>query len=267
MIRVQVYDLEGNAKSKIDLPNVFETAVRPDLVKKAVLAQQSHRLQRQGRDPMAGKRTSAITMGTGHHLSRVPRVKGGRYPKAQQGAFAPSTVGGRTTHAPSATKRIYHKINQKERLLSIRSAIAATSNKELVASRGHVIEGVASVPLVVVDEVETIAKTSEARALLDKLGLLPELERVERSRKIRAGKGTSRGRRWRQGVGPLFVMSDDKAARKIFGNLPGVDVVCVERLSAEALAPGAVVGRLTVWSSSAVKRVSSLFGGVEGDVE
>lgn len=259
MARVQVYDLEGKPKGRISLPDVFETAIRPDLVKKAVLAQQSHRLQPQGRDPMAGKRTSAVSMGTGHHLARLPRVKGSRYPKAQKGAFAPSAVGGRTTHPPSSEKRIYKKINRKERLLSIRSAIAATSDKSLVASRGHVIDSVPAIPLVLVDEVQEVSKASDAKTVLEKLGLLPDLDRVRNSRKIRAGKGKSRGRRWRQGVGPLFVIDEDKGVRKVMSNFPGVDVVKVDRLSAEALAPGASLGRLTVWTSSAVKRLETLF--------
>ncbi len=268
MVRTDVYDLEGKAKGKIDLPVVFEAAVRPDVVKRAVLAQQSHRLQAQGRDPMAGKRTSAVSMGTGHHLSRVPRVKGGRYPKAQKGAFAPSTVGGRETHPPKSEKGVYKKINRGERLLAIRSAIAATSDKGLVAARGHVVEGVPAVPLVLVDEVQEVSRASEAKAVLERLGLLSDSERVRDGRKIRAGKGTRRGRRWRQGVGPLFVVDEDKGVRRVMRNFPGVEVVKVDRLSAEALAPGASVGRLTVWSSAAVKRLDTLYGGVKSeDVE
>lgn len=76
-------------------------------------------------------------MGTGHHLARQPRVKGSRYPKAQQVAFAPNAVGGRATHPPKAEKRIYKVLNKKERILAIRSAIAATSDKDSVVVRGH----------------------------------------------------------------------------------------------------------------------------------
>jgi large subunit ribosomal protein L4e len=43
------------------------------------------------------------------------------------------------------------------------------------------------------------------------------------------------------------------------GNLLGVDVVTVEKLNVELLAPGTVPGRLTVWSSSAFEKLDALF--------
>jgi len=256
---VQVYDLQGKSAGRITLPEVFDTAIRPDVIKRAVLAQQYHRLQPQGRDPMAGKRTSAVSMGTGFHLARIPRVKGSRYPSARSGAFAPIAVGGRTTHPPRSEKRIYKEINRKERLLAIRSAIAATADKSLVASRGHIVDNVPTLPLVVVDEIQEMSKASEAKVVLEKLGLFPDLTRVEDSRKIRAGKGTRRGRKRRHGAGPLFVIDEDKGLRRAMGNFLGVDVVRVDRINAELLAPGAYPGRLTVWASSAVKKLGELF--------
>ena len=256
---VQVYDLQGNPKETIELPRVFETPLRPDVTKRAVLAQQSHRIQPQGRDPMAGKRTTAISMGTGFGTARLPRVKGSRYPRAQQGAFAPSTVGGRLTHPPRSEKNIYKVINKKERRLAIRSAIAATANKDLVASRGHVIDSVPALPLIVADEFQDIDNASEAREFFKNIGLWPDLERVKRTRKIRAGKGKMRGRKRRHGVGPLLVIHEDRGVRRAVRNFPGIDVVKVDKLNSEALAPGTFPGRLTVWASSAFKRLDALF--------
>ena len=74
---VKIFDLQGKPVDKLVLPDVFETPIRPDVIKRAVLAVQSSRLQPQGRDPMAGKRTSAESRGTGMGIARVPRVKGG----------------------------------------------------------------------------------------------------------------------------------------------------------------------------------------------
>lgn len=259
MVEAQVYDLEGKPKGKVALPEVFKTVIRPDVIKRAVLAQQSHRLQPQGRDVMAGKRTSAVSRGTGLHLARMPRVRGSGYPKAGQGAFAPSAVGGRTTHPPKSEKNIYKRINKKERLLAVRSAIAATADKGLVAARGHRIDSVPGLPLVVVDAIQEVSKADEAKAAFEKLGLVSDLERVEDSRKIRAGKGTGRGRRWRHGVGPLFVIDEDKGIRRAVRNFLGVDVVGVDRINAELLAPGASPGRLTVWTSSAIRKLGKLY--------
>jgi large subunit ribosomal protein L4e len=256
---VQIYDLEGNSKETIELPRVFDTALRPDVAKRAVLAQQSHRIQPQGRDAMAGKRTTAISMGTGHGMARLPRVKGSRYSRAQQGAFAPSAVGGRLTHPPRSEKNIYKAINKKERRLAIRSAIAATANRSLVASRGHVVDGVPELPLVVADEFQDVAKAREARQFFRNLGLWPDLERVKAAQKIRAGKGKMRGRKRRHGVGPLLVIHEDRGIRGAVRNFPGIDVVKVNELNSEVLAPGTVLGRLTVWVSSALKGLDALF--------
>jgi len=256
---VQVYDLNGNPTDEVELPKVFETVIRPDVIKRAVLTQQSHGYQPQGRDPMAGKRTTAESMGTGFHLARMARVKGSRYPKAQQVAFVSMAVGGHRTHPPKAEKRIHKNINNKERRLAIRSAIAATADKKLVASRGHVVEGVPSLPLVVSDDVQEMRTTKEAKEFLAKLGLLPDVLRVKKSLKIRAGKGAMRGRRKRHGVGPLFVINEDKGIEKAVNNFLGVDLIKVRDLNAELLAPGTSPGRLTVWAVSAFKKLEEIF--------
>jgi large subunit ribosomal protein L4e len=255
LTEAQVYDLEGKPVEKVTLPVVFKTAIRPDVIKRAVLAQQSHGFQPQGRDVMAGKRTSAITRGTGLHLARLPRVKGSGYPKAGQGAFAPSAVGGRTTHPPMSEKRIYKRINKKERLLAIRSAIAATADKILVSSHGHITDNIPALPLIVIDAIQNISKADQAKITFEKLGLTSDLERVENSKKIRAGKGSGRGRRWRHGIGPLFVIDADNGIKNAVRNFLGVDVIGVDRINAELLAPGAYPGRLTVWTSSAIKKI------------
>jgi len=256
---VNVYDLKGEVVGTITLPDIFHTPFRPDVIKRTVVALQSHRLQPQGRNPMAGKRTTAESIGTGYGIARLPRVKGSRYPKARQAAFAPSTVGGRATHPPTSEKVIYKRINKKERRLGIRSAIAATASAELVSDRGHIIGEVPSLPLVVSDELQSVSKSSEIREVFKKLGLWADVEKVKYSRKIRAGRGKMRGRRYKQAIGPLIVVGEDRGVVRAARNHPGVDVIEVERLNAELLAPGTHPGRLTVWTKSAVEKVSALF--------
>jgi len=119
---VKIFNLEGKQTGKMELPPIFETPLRPDVIKRAVLSIQSHRIQPQGRDPMAGKRTSAESRGTGSGTARIPRSKGG----SARGAFAPGTVSGRQGHPPMAEKIIVKKIPKKERRLALFSAIAAT---------------------------------------------------------------------------------------------------------------------------------------------
>lgn len=254
---VKIFDLQGKPVDKLVLPDVFETPVRPDVIKRAVLAVQSSRLQPQGRDLMAGKRTSAESRGTGMGIARVPRVKGG----GGRAAFAPSTVGGRQPHPPKAEKNIVKRIPKKEARLALFSAIAATASKEAVAARGHRIEDVPEIPLIVTDQIETLNRTSELEAAITNLGILADIYRVKESRKIRAGKGKRRGRKLKQAVGPLIVVAENKGIAEAASNLPGVDVATISNLNVELLAPGTHPGRLTLWTSGAIRQLAKLYSG------
>jgi len=256
----EIHNVSGRArKKKTSLPEVFKTPVRPDIIKKAVLAVQSLRIQPQGRDIMAGERTTAESLGTGHHLARVTRVKGSRYPRAGRAAFAPGTVKGRQAHPPKAWKKIVKNINKKERLLAIRSAIAATASKDLVSLRGHAVDKVQNFPIVVSDTLQNIKTAEEALVFFEKIGVSPDLERVKNGFKVRSGKGALRGRRVKYPVGPLIVINKDNGASKAFRNFPGVDIVKVDELNVEFLAPGSHPGRLTIWGQSALKKLDNLF--------
>lgn len=256
---MDVFDINGKPVGKIKLPPIFDTPIRPDVIKRAVLAIQSARLQPKGRDPMAGKRTTAESRGVGLGISRIPRIKG----PIGRGAFAPGTVGGRLAHPPVPEKKIVKKIPRKEKLLALLSAIAATASKEAVVSRGHDIEGVPQIPMVVTDEIESLKKTKDVEEALVKLGVLADLYRVRESIKVRAGKGKLRGRRIKQAVGPLIVVAEDKGVGKAARNIPGVDVVPVSSLNAEVLAPGTHPGRLTIWTTGAIEALGKLSGGGE----
>jgi large subunit ribosomal protein L4e len=254
---VKVFNLEGKSTRKIELPPVFATPLRPDVIKRAVLAIQSSRFQPQGRDPMAGKRTSAESRGTGFAMARIPRLKG----QSGRAAFAPGTVGGRQSHPPVSEKRIVKRIPKKEKRLALLSAIAATASKEVVAARGHSVVDVLEIPLVVTNDLEALKKTREVEETLIRLGVLSDIYRVEGSRKVRAGKGKSRGRKMKQAVGPLIVVAEDKGIMEAARNIPGVNVARVSSLNAEMLAPGTHPGRLTIWTDSALERLNELYGG------
>ncbi len=255
-MKVQVFSLGAMAVEDIELPGAFGSDVRPDVINRAVLAAQSSRIQPWGSNVMSGKRTTAETWGKGRGVSRTRRVKGSRSPAAGKAAFNPHTVGGRRAHPPRVEKVLIERINKKERLFAIRSAIAATKNKSLVASRGHLIENLPDLPIVVTDEIEGLRKTRDMRVFLKKLGLGKELERVHGSKRIRAGVGKMRGRKYRRSVGPLLVIGEDKGVSLAIRNLPGFSVVKVTELNSELLAPGGVPGRLTIWTRSAFKKLA-----------
>ena len=245
----RVLDLEGKPKGEIPLPTVFETRLRLDIIQRASLAQQSHRFQPQGRNPMAGKRTTAESFGVGRGISRVPRV-GGHGPLSGSAAFAPGTVGGRSAFPPVTSKTLGKQINRNERRFALRSAIAATASDAIVRKRGHKFSSDKQLPLVVGDEVETISKSSEARSFLVSVGVWDDILRVRKSKRIKAA-----GRRV-HAVGPLVVVRDGKTARTALRNFEGVKVVRANDLSVEVLAPGTHPGRLTIWSESAVKSLA-----------
>ena len=256
----EIYDLQGKSTRKTPLPSVFTTPLRPDVIKRAVLAIQSHRRQPQGRNPMAGKRTTAESRGTGLGISRVPRIKGGR----GTAALAPSTVGGRQPQPPTSAKKIDKRIPKKETRLALQSAIAATASKEIVIQRGHAIKDIPQIPLIVVDKIQELTQTQQVTEALTNLGVLPDIQRVKASKKIRAGKGKRRGRKTKQATGPLIVIAENHGLAKAANNIPGVQVAKVSDLNPEMLAPGTHAGRLTLWTNSALERLANLFN--KGDV-
>jgi len=245
-MKATVRDLDGDDAGEVDLPGAFEAHPRPDLVKRAVLAAQANRKQDYGSDDYAGMRTPAESFGSGRGMAHVPR-EGGRARRV------PQAVGGRPAHPPKAEKDRSLSINDKERKAAIESAIAATADPDLVRERGHAFEDDLDLPLVVSDEFEDVEKTQDALATLDALGVAADVERADEA-SVRAGKGTTRGRKRRRPASVLVVTSDEpsRAAR----NLAGADVTTGREVNAEDLAPGAVPGRLTVWTESALTEVA-----------
>ncbi|MEF8880945.1 MAG: 50S ribosomal protein L4 [Halapricum sp.] len=245
-MQATVYDLDGDAGDEIDLPEVFETTFRPDLIKRAVEAAQANRKQDYGSDDYAGLRTPAESFGSGRGQAHVPRQDG-------TAKRVPQAVSGRRAHPPKEQKDQGLGLNDKERQLAIQSAIAATADTEVVADRGHEFDEDLELPLVVSDDFEDLVKTQEVLDVLEALGVDADIERADET-KIKAGQGSTRGRKYRRPKSILFVTSEEpsKAAR----NLAGADVATATEVNAEDLAPGADAGRLTIWTESAVAEVS-----------
>ena len=253
-MKVNVYTMEGEVKEEIELPAIFNEEFRPDLIKRAVISSQTARVQPWGSDPMAGKRTSAESWGSGRGAAMVPRIKNG-----SKAAFIPQAIGGRRAHPPRPQKVYHEKINLKERRFAIRSAVAATINPSLVEERGHILGNVPQLPLIVDDDLESIKKTRETREIFKSLGVFDDVVRAKKNTKIRAGKGKLRGRKYKKAKGPLIVVADDKGISLGARNHAGVDVVTVENLNAELLAPGTHPGRLTIFTKSAIEKLGGLF--------
>lgn len=163
--------------------------------------------------------------------------------------------------APTKTWRRWHrKINTNQRRYAITSAIAATGVPALVMSKGHRIEEIPEVPLVLSDKVEEIKKTKEAVTILKKLKAWSDIEKVYNSKRFRAGKGKMRNRRRIQRRGPLVIYNQDNGITRAFRNIPGVTLISVDRLNLLKVAPGGHVGRFCIWTESAFKRLDSIYG-------
>ncbi len=244
-MKAKVYSLTGDVVEEIDLPVVFEEPFRPDIIRKAVHAIQSHRRQPYGTNPLAGIDYAAENWGPGHGYARVPRLKTGN-----RAAKVPQAVKGRRCHPPKPQKKWDEKINRKEMRKALRSAIAATANPEIVKARNHVFEG--ELPKVLVDDFENVSKTKDVVSTLKAIGVYADVEKASNSMRYRAGKGKMRGRRYKAKKSLLIVVGSVSPVMKAASNLPGVDVVLAKDLNVELLAPGTHAGRLTVWTKSAI---------------
>ena len=255
---MKLYNLEGKQQKQVKLPKQFSEEVRFDLIKKTVLAIQANKRQAYGASEEAGMRHSAkisrrrknFKTGYGRSLARMPRKtilrRGTQF--IWIGAQAPGTVGGRRAHPPKAEKKWEQKINKKERKKAIRSCLTATLDKDLLEKRGYRGESL------VVSGIESLDKTKEIIKVLKALKLEKDLERSFIKR-MRAGIGKFRGRKYRKVKGPLIVVSKSCKLIKAAKNLQGFDVCGVKYLNAELLAPGCVPGRLTIWSEKALEKM------------
>jgi large subunit ribosomal protein L4e len=248
-MKAQVKTLDGAVAHEIDLPAVFGEEYRPDLIKRTVIALQSTRYQPHGTNPYAGMRTSAASWGSGRGVAQVPRIKNG-----SRVARIPQAVGGRAAHPPKVEKILVRKVNKQEKRKALRSAIAATLNPELVAARGHRFDS--EIPVVFDDAFEGLSRTAEVILALKAVNVYEDVDRAKESKKVRAGRGKMRGRRYKQRKSLLIVTGDEPllAAR----NLAGVDAVSVGQLNTELLAPGTQAGRLTVWTESALRKLEEM---------
>ena len=251
MAQTNVYSVKGEVSGTIEVPEVFSSEYRPDIIKRAILAAAANKRQPYGPNERAGMRHSVSTWGKGRGVSRVQRVKSGK-----RATESPNNISGRRAHPPRPERIWDLKVNKKELKMARFSAIAATGCADCVRERGHQFDDAISFPIVIDDEFQNMVSTSEISDIFDTIGIGYDIERAKEGRKIRAGRGKMRNRRYRTPVSILIVVSEREAP--VFmgaSNLPGVDIETVDTLSASILAPGGDAGRLTVYTRSAISKM------------
>lgn len=259
--QVTVHSLTGKASSNaLPLPAVFSAPIRPDIVHSVFKNVNKNKRQAYAVSEMAGHQTSAESWGTGRAVARIPRVGGGGTARSGQAAFGNMCRGGRM-FAPTKTWRKWNvKVNHNEKRYATASAIAASAIASIVLARGHRVEKIPEIPLVVSSELESIQKTKEAVAALKAVGASSDLLKVLKSKKLRAGKGKYRNRRFTQRRGPLVVYAEDNGIVKALRNVPGVETANVTSLNLLQLAPGAHLGRFIIWTEAAFAKLDQVWG-------
>ncbi|MEM2025910.1 MAG: 50S ribosomal protein L4, partial [Desulfurococcaceae archaeon] len=249
-----IYGIGGEPVGEVELPELFYYPLRRDVINRAFLSAFTAMLQPKGRDPLAGKRTSAKYWGVGYGLARVPRLPSG------MARFVTSTRKGHIAFPPRNDRVIHEEVNKGERLIAIVSALAASSRIELVRARGHVFSA-SKLPIILADDVETsYSKAKEVRGFLEKIGVWSDIERSHKKIRVRSGKGKMRGRRYVEPRSVLFILTSySKPFAKSVRNLPGVDIATPANLSVMHLAPGGIPGRLTAITKSALEVLSNKY--------
>ena len=153
------------------------------------------------------------------------------------------------------------RINLKTKRHALAAAIAASGVGPLLMARGHRVENISEVPLVV--DALQIEKTASLVKVLAALGCADELRRCRDSKKINSGQAKMRNRRYVHRVGPLIIhdgTEDDSKVVQAAGNLTGVDTANVHELDLLQLAPGGHLGRFIIWTKGAFTALNGVFG-------
>ena len=251
-MKTTIFDSKGSKQSQINLPKIFETPVRADLIQKYFEADKF--TQPYAPDTKAGKKHSAS--GTishkrhdwkGHYgrgISRIPRKTMWR--RGTQffwiGAEVSSTRGGRRAHPPKGVGK-EKKINKKEINLAISSAFAATANKDYVLSRYSSLDKLDSAPGVI-DSMP--AKTKDAVSTLKKI-FGSAFSLVLKKKSVRAGRGKTRGRKYKSNAGLLVIVGSDEKSK-----FSGLDIKPLSEVTISDLYP---LGRLTLYTKKAIEEL------------
>ncbi|MCL5412996.1 MAG: 50S ribosomal protein L4 [Candidatus Marsarchaeota archaeon] len=255
---MNVYGLDGKVEKSIELPKVFSGEWRGDIVRRALLSEQSRDYQPQGHFLLAGLQTTAVYVGKysaayrrGRHMGIAirPRQKlgGGAQGDVRR---IPSAVKGHRATPHRIEKRIEELINNKEYAAAIRSAIAGSSNATAVKSRHST--NATEFPIIVDNKLEEIRKARDLAKVLMALGLKDDLDRSHKPRLRKGLKRSGRSRHFRNSV--LIVSKSADTVAKAGSNIPGVDVCSLNELTIRKLAPGALP-RMSIWTEAAIAGV------------
>ena len=252
-MKANLFSSEGMKKSQIELPKIFETNIREDIVLKYFEADKV--VQPYSPKEGAGLRQSAMGQVShkrhdwkgqyGRGMSRIARKTMSR--RGTQfywvAANVPSTRGGRKAHPPKGIGR-EKKINKKEVKLAFNSAFAATAQKEYVLKHYPNSVNFDSLPLVI----ESLpAKTKELVKTLRNI-FSENSDFLFKRKEVRAGKGKRRGRKYKTNAGALIVVGKDENNK-----IKGISIKHIDEIKISDLYP---LGRVTIYTKKALEELS-----------
>jgi large subunit ribosomal protein L4e len=259
-MKTQILDINGN-KAKEITTGLFEEPIREDIIFKIIEAERIW--QPYSNQYLAGMNRSASgNIRHKRHSWKSDREKGiPRIPKkifwrrgtqfSWEGAIIPSVKGGRRAHPPK-NKINLKKINKKELRKALLSALAYSSSldelkKKYASLKDKKID--IKLPIIIEDKI-LLLKTKDSLKSLNKiLGNLKEVAIQKKS--VRAGRGKSRGRKYRKNAGLLLVIGKNEKK-----NIKGIDVVKSDKLRVSDLASGGA--RLTMFTENAIKELEKV---------
>ncbi|MFA5071490.1 MAG: 50S ribosomal protein L4 [Candidatus Pacearchaeota archaeon] len=259
-MKTKILDINGKEKGSIDLPKAFSEKVREDIIAKVLEVEKVR--QPYAPSPIAGiysargklqhtRKVWKTTQGKG--ISRVPRKimsrRGSQFNWV--GAEIPGARGGRRAHPPRIEAMINTKrINKKEMLLAIKSALGATADEKLVAKRYERLNDkkITGLPFIVESKITSL-KTKDLISSLKKILGETLFEVSIKKKTVRSGIGKFRGRKHKSNAGVLLVVGEKE---KLKTN--AIEVKGAKGLNVTDLANGGA-GRLVVYTEEAIKNL------------
>jgi large subunit ribosomal protein L4e len=260
-MKAKLYDKNGKVKGDVNLPKCFDARIRADILLKVFETQKGSFTQAYGAKEGAGAQYSASGIikkkrhdwkaSYGKGISRVPRKVMSRHGASFNwiGATVSNTRGGRRPHAPRSGKNLFKKVNKKELLIALKSALIGTLDSlslEKKYGRKMNVGGVFG------NDILDVKTKDFVLAMKNVFG--ESYDSVLKHKSIRAGIGKMRGRKYKSNAGLLFVIGNEEDMKR-----KGIEVVRVGDLTVKDLAPNGVVGRLVCYSEKAVEEIGGRF--------
>jgi large subunit ribosomal protein L4e len=245
-----------NTQEEIELPSVFNSTIRQDIVEKVYNAM--FKKQRYTVYPLAGKQSSTGKQSHtrrkfktlyGKGISRVPRKALWR--RGDQfywvGTFIPGTVKGRQAHPPKIERRERH-INKKEKILAIKSCIAATASKDILKKNYSRLNNL-EMPIIIKSQILEKKPKEFLKEFQDKINLVP-------IKKVRAGKGKTRGRKYKNTRKVLLILADKEKTKVENIN---IKVLKISQLNVKDLSLNGKPGKLAIYTEQAIKELENKY--------